>query len=68
MPGHGWPGGEIAAVFGEMAQLGKALLQVVQGAGSPAQVAGGAAGAIGDTRRRLYGILATDTHAHREDL
>ncbi|MDX6739719.1 PadR family transcriptional regulator [Actinocorallia sp. A-T 12471] len=56
----GWPGGEATAVFGEMAQLGKALIQVVQ-AGSPAQVAE-ARRVLGDTRRRLYGILATDIH------
>ncbi|GAB2846606.1 PadR family transcriptional regulator [Actinocorallia aurea] len=62
--GHGWPGGETAAVFGEMAQLGKALVQVVQ-AGSPGQVAE-ARQVLGDTRRRLYGILASDTH--EEDL
>ncbi|ROO89224.1 PadR family transcriptional regulator [Actinocorallia herbida] len=56
--GPGWPVGETAAVFGEMAQLGKALVQVVQ-AGSPGQVAE-ARQVLGDTRRRLYGILAAD--------
>ncbi|MCD0452005.1 PadR family transcriptional regulator [Actinocorallia sp. API 0066] len=53
------PGGDYGAVFAETAQLGKALLQVVQ-AGSPAQVAE-ARHLINDTRRRLYGILATDS-------
>lgn len=63
--GEQWPGGDITAVFAETAQLGKALLQVVQ-AGSPAQVTE-ARRLINDTRRRLYGILASDTDAHGED-
>ncbi|MEO3784598.1 PadR family transcriptional regulator [Actinocorallia sp. B10E7] len=52
-----WPG-DVGAVFKEAAQLGTALVQVVQ-AGTPAQVAE-ARRLIGDTRRRLYGILADD--------
>ena len=52
-----WPG-ELGSVFKEAAQLGTALVQVVQ-AGSTDQIAE-ARRLIGDTRRRLYGILADD--------
>ncbi|GAA3217315.1 PadR family transcriptional regulator [Actinocorallia longicatena] len=56
--GGDWPGGDIAAVFKEAAQLGTALVQVVQ-AGSPEQVAE-ARKLVTATRKRLYGILAGD--------
>lgn len=55
--GNDWPG-EMAAVFKEAAQLGTALVQVVQ-AGSPAQIAE-ARRLVTETRRRLYGILADE--------
>ncbi|MEO5873358.1 MAG: PadR family transcriptional regulator [Streptosporangiaceae bacterium] len=50
--------GDLASVFKEAAQLGTALVQVVQ-AGTPAQVAE-ATRLVTETRRRLYGILAED--------
>ncbi|GAA2728024.1 PadR family transcriptional regulator [Actinocorallia aurantiaca] len=53
-----WPG-DVKAVFKEAAQLGTALIQVVQ-AGTPSQITE-ARKLIGDTRRRLYGILADET-------
>ncbi|GAA0940971.1 PadR family transcriptional regulator [Actinocorallia libanotica] len=59
-----WPG-DFGAVFKEAAQLGTALVQVVQ-AGTPAQVAE-ARRLIGETRRRLYGILADATDDEEEE-
>jgi DNA-binding PadR family transcriptional regulator len=50
--------GDLASVFKEAAQLGTALVQVVQ-AGTPSQVAE-ATRLVTETRRRLYGILAED--------
>jgi DNA-binding PadR family transcriptional regulator len=65
MPATSGPGGGIGDLFKEAAQMGGALMQVVN-AGSEEQITE-ARRLVAATRRRLYGLLAEDTQNPTSD-